>query len=81
MRWMQSVGMVRWRRFGPDLIEILSGGVGSVCGMKRGISFSISQETPPVNNTNDLQRLRREKMQRWIQKTRLKYLEQLSITS
>jgi hypothetical protein len=30
MRWMRSVGMVRWCRFGPDLKENLSGGVGSV---------------------------------------------------
>jgi len=37
MRWLQTVGMVRWRRNHPELKEILSGGVGLVCGMKRGI--------------------------------------------
>jgi len=30
MRWMLSVGMVRWRRIHPDLKEDLSGGVGFV---------------------------------------------------
>jgi len=40
MRWMHSVGIVRWCRFGPELKENMSGGVGLVCGMKRGI-FSI----------------------------------------
>jgi len=40
MRWLLSVGLVRWRRIHPDIKEILSGGVGLVCGMRRGI-FSI----------------------------------------
>ena len=45
MRWLQTVGMVRWCRIGPKMTADLrpvvsdwSGGVGMVCGMKRGIS-------------------------------------------
>jgi hypothetical protein len=30
MRWLQTVGIVRWRRNHPDLKENLSGGVGFV---------------------------------------------------
>ena len=40
MGWLLSVGLVRWSRIHPDIKEILSGGVGLVCGMIRGI-FSI----------------------------------------
>jgi hypothetical protein len=41
MRWMHSVGMVRWRRIHPDLNEILSGGVGLV----RWCRFGMWDET------------------------------------
>jgi hypothetical protein len=37
MRWMRSVGLVRWCPINPDLKEISFGGVGSVCAMKREI--------------------------------------------
>jgi hypothetical protein len=37
MRWMHSVGMVRWCRFGPDLKENLSGGVGLVRWRRIGL--------------------------------------------
>src|ERR1035438_9717529 len=37
MRWLQTVGMVRWCRIHPDLKENLSGGVGLVRGICRGI--------------------------------------------
>jgi len=37
MRWMHSVGMVRWCRFGPDLKEDLSGGVGLVRWCRIGV--------------------------------------------
>ena len=50
MRWEQTVGLVGWRRIGPKMSENFvrwcrigpvvsdwSGGVGLVCGMKRGI--------------------------------------------
>lgn len=37
MRWEQSVGLVPRHRIHPDLQENLTGGVGLVCGMKRGI--------------------------------------------
>jgi len=41
MRWLQTVGMVRWRRTGPDLKEVLSGGVGFV----RWCRFGMWDET------------------------------------
>ena len=60
MRWLLSVGLVRWRRIHPDIKEILSGGVGLVCGMRRGI-FSIGvlacgflSEGHPQSPTGDL---------------------------
>jgi len=37
MRWMHSVGMVRWCRIGPDLKENLSGDVGFVRSRRIGM--------------------------------------------
>ena len=37
MRWLHSVGLVLWRRFSPDLKEILSGGVGLVRWCRNGL--------------------------------------------
>jgi hypothetical protein len=45
MRWMQTVGLVRWCPNDPKSEEILSGGVRMVCGMKRGILQSQSCST------------------------------------
>ena len=36
MRWMQTVGVVRWCRFRPELKENLSGGVGFVRWCRNG---------------------------------------------
>jgi hypothetical protein len=41
MRWLQTVGMVRWCRFGPKCKGILSGGVGLV----RWCRFGMWDET------------------------------------
>jgi hypothetical protein len=41
MKWLQMVGMVRWRRTGRDLKENLSGGVGFV----RWCRFGMWNET------------------------------------
>jgi hypothetical protein len=41
MRWMHSVGMVRWCRFRPRFSEILSDGVGLV----RWCQFGMWDET------------------------------------
>ena len=37
MRWLQTVGMVRWCRIHPDLQENLSGGVGFVRWCRIGL--------------------------------------------
>jgi hypothetical protein len=37
MRWLQTVGMVRWCRIHPDLKENLSGGVGFVRWCRIGL--------------------------------------------
>jgi hypothetical protein len=59
MRWLQTVGMVRWCRIHPDLQENLSGGVGLVSGIFRGI-FSMgtaygfmSRGRPPHSSTDE----------------------------
>jgi hypothetical protein len=37
MRWLQTVGLVRWGRNHPDLKETLSGGVGLVRWCRIGL--------------------------------------------
>jgi hypothetical protein len=37
MKWLQTVGMVRWHRIHPDLKENLSGGVGLVRWCRIGL--------------------------------------------
>jgi hypothetical protein len=37
MRWLHSVGLVRWGRIHPDLKENLSGGVGFVRWCRIGL--------------------------------------------
>ena len=46
MRWLQTVGLVRWCRNHPDLQENLSGGVGLVCGIfSMGTAWGVMSET------------------------------------
>lgn len=49
MRWGQTVGLVRWHRIYPDLKEDVSGGVGLVGGMNRGIFWMVNQRTRRPN--------------------------------
>jgi hypothetical protein len=42
MGWEQTIGLVWWRRIGPQysefsVVSVWSDGAGLVCGMKRGI--------------------------------------------
>jgi hypothetical protein len=54
MRWMHSVGRVRWRRIHPDLEENFSGGVELV----RWRRFGLWDETWDFLNENHLVRAR-----------------------
>jgi len=54
MRWMQTVGMVRWRQIHPDLKEILSGDVGLV----RWCRIGMGDETWDFLNGNHRVRVR-----------------------
>jgi hypothetical protein len=54
MRWMLSVGMVRWCRIHPDLKENLSGGVGLV----RWCRFGMWDEAWDFLNRNRRVRVR-----------------------
>ena len=51
MRWLHSVGMVRWCRIHPDLKENSSGGVGFVWWCRFGMwdeTWDFSSEIPAL---------------------------------